>query len=350
MPRAAMAKGTDIMFARILMAALLTTAGVLPAHAQTAAPARMAPEQQSLPLPSTTARANAGVVGVVSGGVSGTYIRIAADLASVLDDGEKLRVLPLIGKGSVQNVNDILLLRGVDIGIVQSDVLAYFRNQRQYPGVDKAVQYITKLYDEEVHILARRDIAQIGDLAGKPVNIDVAGSGTAMTASVVFGTLGISPTFTNENQGLALEKLKRGDIAALVYVTGKPAGLFSGIAADSGLHFLPVTMTPALLETYLPAELDASQYPALVPAGGSVETIAVGSVMAVYAWTPGQERYNKVARFIDAFFAKFPGFRQAPQHPKWQEVNLAATLPGWTRFPAAEEWLKTHGNQPAVKR
>jgi TRAP-type uncharacterized transport system substrate-binding protein len=242
-----------------------------------------------------------------------------------------------------------LLLRGVDIGIVQSDVLAYARRQRQFPGVDKAVQYITKLYDEEVHVLARRDIASLGDLAGKPVNIDVTGSGTAMTAAVLFDALGIKPGFAHENQGLALEKLKRGEIAALVYVTGKPAGLFSGIAAESGLHFLPVPMDQALLETYLPAELSPAQYPALIPAGGSVETIAVGAVMAVFAWQPGHERYAKVARFIDAFFAKFAAFRQPPQHPKWQEVNLAATVPGWTRFPAAQEWLKAQGDLASVR-
>src|SRR6476469_2834886 len=71
------------------------------------------------------ARANAGTVGIVSGGVDGTYVRIAADLASVLDDGDNLRVLPIIGKGSVRNLLDVIFVRGIDIGIVQSDVLAY---------------------------------------------------------------------------------------------------------------------------------------------------------------------------------------------------------------------------------
>ena len=46
---------------------------------------------------------NGGVVGLVSGGVTGTYIRIAADLADALDDGYQMRVLPIIGKGSVRN-------------------------------------------------------------------------------------------------------------------------------------------------------------------------------------------------------------------------------------------------------
>ena len=56
---------------------------------------------------------NGGVVGVISGGVTGTYVRIAADLANALDDGYQLRVLPIIGKGSVRNIEDLLFSVGV---------------------------------------------------------------------------------------------------------------------------------------------------------------------------------------------------------------------------------------------
>ncbi|MCW3475217.1 TAXI family TRAP transporter solute-binding subunit [Limobrevibacterium gyesilva] len=285
-------------------------------------------------------RANAGTVGIVSGGVDGTYIRIAADLAAVLDDGDRLRVLALIGKGSVGNISDIMFLRGVDIGIVQSDALAYVRREKLFPGVDQSVEYITKLYDEELHILARKDIASLQDLAGKTVNVDVRGSGSAMTVSLVLDALGISAKLANDDQNTALEKLKNGEIAAIGYVTGKPARLFTGIAPDTGLHFLPVAMTPALLDTYLPSSLGHAEYPALVPEGADVETLAVGSVMAAYGWPPNTERYRKVARFVAAFFDKFPSFLKPPRHPKWKEVNLAAQVPGWTRFPAAQEWLR----------
>lgn len=287
-----------------------------------------------------TAAANAGTVGVVSGGIDGTYVRIAADLASVLDDGDRLRVLPVIGRGSVQNIADILFLRGIDIGIVQSDALAYVQQQHMFPGVDQSIQYIAKLYEEEVHVLARADITKLDDLAGKPVNVDGAASGSAMTASLLFGSLGLKPTMTNFDQEAALEKLKRGDIAAMVYVVGKPARLFTQLTAANGLHFLPIPLVPALAETYLPSRLDHSQYPVLVPEGPPVETVAVGAVMAVFAWQPGSERYRKVARFTDAFFSKFQQFLQPPRHPKWREVNLAATVPGWKRFPPAQDWLQ----------
>jgi TRAP transporter TAXI family solute receptor len=300
-------------------------------------------------------RANAGTVGIVSGGVDGTYIRIAADLAAVLDNAEGLRVLPLLGKGSLQNLSDIAFLKGIDVGIVQSDALAYARRERLYPGIDKSIRYIAKLYNEEMHVLARTDVATIRDLAGKRVNIDLRGSGTSMTASLVFQSLGVPIDATNFDQALALEKLKQGEIAALVYVAGRPARLFSDIRREDGLHFLPVPVDAALLDTYLPARLGAEDYPLLISEGDAVETVAVGAVMAVYNWAPDTERYRKVARFVQAFFSNFDSFLQPPRHAKWKEVNLAAEVPGWTRFQAAETALRqevaiaTSGNGPLRK-
>lgn len=305
-----------------------------------ATPGLAAAQGQRLSLSTLTARANAGTVGVISGGVDGTYIRIASDLASVLDDGNSLRIVAMLGKGSLQNLSDIVLLRGVDIGIVQSDALAYARRNQLLPGLERLIQYIAKLYDEEVHVLARADIGGFSDLHGKPVNVDVPGSGTAMTASLVFHALGIVPETRNDPQDVALEKLRRGEIAALVYVAGKPARLFSAIPPGSGLKFLPFEMTPELLETYLPARISAADYPALLPEGGAVDTIAVGAVMAVYGWAPDTERHRKVAHFIERFFSRFDAFLVPPRHPKWREVNLAAEVPGWRRFDAAVEQLR----------
>jgi TRAP transporter TAXI family solute receptor len=320
----------------LLLAAFAATAAG-PAFAQQT----LSPSAAQQSLARRTNEANAGTVGVIAGGVDGTYIRIAADLAAVLDSGETLRVIAMIGKGSLQNIQDIVLLRGVDIGIVQSDALAFARRNRLVPGADNLIQYIAKLYDEEIHILARPGISSVQDLAGQTVNVDVRGSGTAMTASLVFDALGLRVNTANDVQDVALSKLRAGEIAAMVFVAGKPARLFAGIPPDSGLRFLPIRPTAALMETYLPATLSASDYPALVPADG-VETIAVGAVMAVYAWTPGSERHRKVARFVDALHSRFDEFLRPPRHPKWREVNLAAQVPGWVRF--------DHAARPVVRR
>jgi TRAP transporter TAXI family solute receptor len=307
-----------------LLTGALTLLGAPAALAQASRPARGVAD--------AARAANAGTIGVISGGVDGTYIRIAADLAAVLDDGDALRVLPVLGKGSLQNLSDLLYLRGVDIAIVQSDVMAVATRDRLFPGVGQMVQYIAKLYDEEVHILARRDIARVEDLAGKPVNVDLRGSGTAMTASVLFSALGVEVQAVHAPQDVALERLRRGEVAALVYVAGKPARLFSGLRAEEGLHLLPVPPRPQLLQTYLPAPIEQADYPNLVPEGSPVQTVAVGAVLAVYAWAPGTERHAKLARFLARFNQKFPELLQPPRHPKWREVNLTAQVPGWTRF------------------
>lgn len=282
-------------------------------------------------MPAMRHAANTNTVGIIAGGVDGTYARIASDLAAVLDSPE-LRILPVLGKGSIQNVRDIVLLRGIDVGIVQSDVLPFMRRRGMLPGIDTLVQYVTKLYDEEIHLLARDEITSIGQLEGRPVNVDVTGSGTSMTASLMFESLGISPRLVNDPQDVALDKLRAGSISAMVFVAGKPTRIFASIPRDSGLRLIPIPATPALLDAYLPSVLTSVDYPALIAEGVTVDTIAVGAVMAVYGWPQGGDRHRTVARFVNAFRSRFSEFLRPPRHPKWREVNLEATLPGWTRF------------------
>ena len=222
------------------------------------------------------------MLGIVSGGLSGTYIRIAADIATVFSANvPDFRILPIVGKGSLQNISDILNVRDVDIGIVQSDVLSYLRQKPSLVGLTNNISYLAKLYDEEVHVLARKDIGTAADLTGKRVAVDARGSGTALTASVIFDALGIKPVIVNDDPETALGKLRRGDLDALIYVTGKPARLFTD-AGGGDLHLLALPLNQALLQTYLPSRFDHADYPGLVPEGAPVETVAVGAVMAVY--------------------------------------------------------------------
>ena len=302
--------------------------------------AATAPAQQSPSYDEMVKRVNAGTVRVISGGIGGTYIRIATDLASVLNDGERLRVLPIVGQGSVQNITDLLYLQGIDIGIVQSDVLSFIKSRNIHPNVEQRIAYITKLYNEEFHLLGSAATGSVAELTGRKVNFGVEGSGTAMTAATVFETLGIDVEPVFHDQALAIEKIKTGEIAATVYVAGKPAKAVAELSQTQGLRLIPVEYAPALRDAYLPAVFTSEDYPGLVEQDAPVTTIAVGAVMAVYNWNPGGERYQKVERFVEAFFSRFEAFLQAPRHPKWQEVNLAAQLPGWQRFPPAQNWLE----------
>src|ERR1700676_1246745 len=131
---------------------------------------------------------NKGVVELETGGSSETAVRIVADMVSIVDDGATRRVVPVIGKGPIQNLTDLRFLRGIDLAIVQSDALDYAREQRLLPGIE-SLTYIAKLYNEEFHLLARSNIKTINDLANQTINVDLRGGGTAGTASRVFGLL-----------------------------------------------------------------------------------------------------------------------------------------------------------------
>lgn len=302
-----------------------------PAQAQT---------QEQQQAQNLLAVANRGVVRIITGMEGGTYARTGSDL-SVLDDGT-LRVLTVLGKGSLQNLSDILYLSGIDIGFVQADALTYAKQHNLFPGLTQHIRYIAKLYDEEVHVLARKDITRLADLNGQRINVDVQGSGSAMTAEILLGALGVRAKIEHQKQIIGLQELEHGDIAAVIHVGGAPIPLFARVPGDLGLHFLPVSLALDLVQTYLPDQFTHAIYPALVPEGPPVPTIAVGDVMAVFDWQPHTERYNRVVRFVDAFYSNFKDLLQPPWDPKWREVNLNAEVPGWTRFKPAQDWLTEH--------
>jgi TRAP transporter TAXI family solute receptor len=290
---------------------------------------------------------NANTVTLISGTIGGTYVQFGADLASVLDDGNKLRVLPIIGRGSVQSVADILFLQGVDLGIVRSDTLDYLEKKGFAKDIKKQFTYVTKLYNEEMHVIASKSIRSLSELNGKKVSVDLPNGGTFVTALIVFERLGIKPNFVYVEQRIALEKMKAGEIDAVIAVQGKPSRAVSQFK-DDRFHLVPVDYAKPLQNDYLPASLSAKDYPNLISGEERVDTIAVPAVLAAYNWAPNTERYRKLALFVDAFFTKFPTFQNPPFHPKWKEVSLSAPLPDWQRFPAAEQWLKSH-NVEAVR-
>jgi TRAP transporter TAXI family solute receptor len=289
---------------------------------------------QAADIPKQRDLVNAATVGIISGGITGTYVRIASDLADAFDQGYDLRVVPVIGKGSVRNIEDLLLLRGIDIAIVQSDVLDFYKRTKLYPGIEDKIAYITKLYNEEVHLLARAEFNSVDDLRGRRVNFGTEGSGTFMTAGIIFDELGVEVEATTYPEPEALAKLRAGEIAALVFVGGQPLTLVTQIEADSGLRLLPIA-PERVHGAYLPATLTAASYPNLIAPGESVPTLAVGAVMAAYDWPADSPRSARVKRFVDHFFADFDRLKQAPYHKKWQEVDLRAPVPGWRRLDAA---------------
>jgi TRAP-type uncharacterized transport system substrate-binding protein len=242
---------------------------------------------------------------------------------------------------------DLKVLRGIDVAIVQIDVLDYAKAQRTPPGID-SVPYIAKLYNEEFHLLARADIKSVEDLAGRKVSFGLQGDGTNFTGPRIFDLLKIKVAPVNYDQATALEKLRSGEIAALAYVAGKPAPLFLDVRQQDHLHFLAIPLKPEIASAYIPARLTSDDYPSVVAADGSVDTVAVGAVMVAANLAPDSERNRNVASFVEAFFTQFPKLLEEGHHPKWNEVNLAAELPGWHRYGPADSWIKRNGGAPVA--
>jgi TRAP-type uncharacterized transport system substrate-binding protein len=293
-------------------------------------------------------RKNTWTVGVAGGQLSGTFMTFADELAQVLDDGDNLRVLPIVTYGAASNLDDLLYLQGVDIAVTQSDVFEYFRTQRKTPNLENRIHYIIRLPVSEMHVLARNDIKSLEDLRGKKVNFGPAGSASSLTGSIVFQRLGVQVEQTLYDNPTALQKVKSGEIAALIRVIGKPIDFFAKIPPNSGLHLVPIPFTKTFADYYTVGEFNKQEYPSLVTDGDRIDTIAVPAVLAVFNWPKKTERYRRVERFVQALFTKWDQFQQPPRHPKWRDINLAATVPGWTRWGGADDMLKRLQPQAGV--
>lgn len=302
-----------------------------------------APGAAALPAPS----AGGSTVGIVAGNADSSGVRIASDLSRLLD-GNDLRVIPIIGKGSVQDIDDLLSLKTADMAIVQSDVLARAVGADRQPGTQSRIKYVAKLYSEEFHVLSRMQFTCLADLNGRRVNFGPKGSGPAVTAEAVFEANNISADPLNLEREEAIERLKRGEIDALVYVSGKPSHAFDGISHKDKVHFLDVEYLPQLQANYLPAIITPDDYPNLVAPNESVATIGVTYVMAVHDQPPQSERFRVMSRFVERFMSSFGRLQAAGFSAKWGEVNLHAPVKGWQRFKPAAQWLAASA-QPAAE-
>jgi TRAP-type uncharacterized transport system substrate-binding protein len=298
--------------------------------------------------------ANAGTVTIMTQRVlNGPIMRAALDLSTLLDEGdrfEKLRVLPIVARGKMQNLWDILYLSGVDMGFVQTDTLEILRDDPQIDYIKGRVRYITVMFPEEITLVARSDIKTLKDLNGKRISINAKGTASNVTGPVIFRRLGIKAELVSMEGPAAIAQLRSGELAAHVFLLAKPAAPIQALKGD-GLHILPLPYTDVFLDYYLPSKLTNQDYPNLIPPGQEVETIAVGQVLAAINVPENTERYKKIARFVDAFFTRFDELRTKPGYlPQWKDVNLAAETRGWTRFKAAQDWLARRSQQETAEK
>lgn len=295
------------------------------------------------------ARINSWTVGLAGGLLEGTFIRFAAEIAKALDDGDNLRVLPIVTFGAAENVSDLLYLKGVDVSMTHADVFEEFRKSKKASNVDRRVHYISQLYIGELHVYARPEIKSIKDLQGKKVGFHTKGAGPTVTGPILFERLGVTVEPVFINNAIALEKMRAGEISAIIHTVGKPNDLFTKFKPEPGFHFLPVEFGDKFSDYYVPSTLGHEDYPNLFKPGEKVETIGVPVVLAVYNWPKEHDRFRRVQRFIEYYFTRFEALQKPPFHPKWKDINLAAQVPGWTRYFAAEEMLARRSPAAAGK-
>lgn len=322
-------------------------------------PSTVSPRKERAPRKEPGSVANRYTAGLVAGPPHSTDFVIAQEIATVLASGQEtgphgetaLRVMPMVGNGGTRNILDILTLAGADMAIAPVILVERLREARTFGDISDKLVYIVPLFLEEFHLLARPEIRNLTDLAGKSVNLGEEGSPSAVLGREVFNRIDVKINEVNLPFDAALDGMRKGEISAALLVSGKPVNSLARAAQTDGIHFLPIPYSPALQQDYLPSTIRHEDYPGIIGAGESVvDTIAVKSALFAYNWPSRSERFGLVEFFVQTLFSRFPEFLGDAYHPKWREVNFAAALPGWQRFRPAERWLQRQRSTEAELR
>ena len=280
----------------------------------------------ALGVPATDEAAD---LGIITGKEKGTYFQFGQDLRTLAEkDGLDLRVEP--SNGSIENIYAVYKRPGIAMGIVQSDVLAFVSRVQSNPAlkaVARKIKMVFPLYNEEIHLLGRGGLKDFDELAGKRVAVGEEGSGTYLTARLLFEVSRIKPKETVMiGTDAALQQLKEGKIDAMFYVAGFPVKLFKENVSQSDALRLLTISNPKILQFYPKAEIPAGTY------SWQTDTVQIATVKAVLVCfdfrTVQCQLIGKFARLI----ADQLTWLQQNGHPKWKSVDLGYRLKGWNQY------------------
>jgi TRAP transporter TAXI family solute receptor len=284
-----------------------------------------------------TGAAAATELGLITGSEKGTYYQFGLNLQSLAKTaGVALSVHP--SKGSIENVYAVYQRPGVQMGIVQSDVLAFVARIQSDPvlkRIAKKTKMVFPLYNEEIHILGRGELSTFDDLTDRRVAIGREGSGTYLTARLLFSVSEVTPremvTIDTEE---ALAELKAGRIDAMFYVAGYPVRLFTeGVTEADNLSLIPIA-NKSVTEFYPRAEIPSAAYRWQTKL---VETVAVKSVLISFDFRRRDcETIGKFAKVLSDNMV----WLVKNGHPKWKSVALDYPLKGWDQYDCVRKYLQ----------
>jgi uncharacterized protein len=279
-------------------------------------------------------------MGLITGGEKGTYYQFGLDLQKLVKPaGINLNVFP--SKGSIENVYAVYQRPGIPMGIVQSDVLAFVARVQTDPvlqRIAKKTKMVFPLYNEEIHLLGKKGIADFDDLAGRKVAVGRDGSGTYLTARLLFKLSEVAPAeMVPIDTGEALAELKAGRIDAMFYVAGYPVKLLKEDVTDKdGLVLIPIT-NKSVLEFYPQAEIPAGTYPWQTTA---INTAAVKAVLVSFDFR--RRDCDNIGRFAQLMSRGLDSL-QKNGHAKWKAVDFNYPLRGWEQYDCVRKALGKTG-------
>ncbi len=285
-------------------------------------------------------------MGLITGSDKGTYYQFGLNLQSLVKQGD-IDLNVYTSKGSVENIYAVFQRPATQMGIVQSDVLAFVSRVQTDPvlkRIAKKIKMVFPLYNEEIHVLGRGDIADFDDLADKRVAIGREGSGTYLTARLLFKVSEVQPReMVLIDTDEALAELKAGRIDAMFYVAGYPVKLFAeGVSDTDGLALVPIT-NKSIVEFYPTVEIPARTYSWQA---NRLSTVAVKAVLVSYDFRRADCDY--VGRFSQILQSNLEWLKRNG-HPKWKFVDLEFPLKGWEQYDCVRKYTQKPGKTAPTK-
>ncbi len=276
---------------------------------------------------------NDPVIRILGSDLSSELSYILRDVANVTSEENDIRVLSIFGDGSVNNINDLLYLPGIDAAIVQSDVLSNFRDESAVSNLENKLAYVAQLGTTVGHLLARKANTTIQELEGKLVYIGEPGSGAYVTASNIFQRLNVSiQPIEDLGYQQAMAALKSGELEAVFWMEVPPVGLLSLASPSDDLHLLHIPTQAINSGVYDVRRLTVDDYP-IIPGQEPIQTVTAKIALVAYNWPSDHRRYAKMKRFSRILEEKTEQLQNGDYHRSLTSANFYNDAgEGWKYF------------------